>query len=251
MLEDDRKLNEYRITETDTLEARKPYIGVTVENNYGNKIYWRLDRKDTIKEVKVKLASAQSSLAASQGQFSFTSQGGGLDGKLENPVPEDINFPDGTVPWVKGETPIALSLGETTYAGNFSSGGPSSGSISAEATRLYLIIEDQVFEELDDDKTVEYQKIKNGDNLYLLTYRWTYNEGDVTVEETGKQLEGVEREDTILGIKLRIQDQLGIPVAVLKLFKAYSYNHEVTERKPFNEKRALSLVARTKHEIYR
>ena len=75
VLEDYLKLNEYRITETDTLEARKPYIGLTVENNYGNKIYWRLDRKDTIREVKVKLASAQSSLAAVSPQvhFSFNS----------------------------------------------------------------------------------------------------------------------------------------------------------------------------------
>ena len=141
------------------------------------------------------------------------------------------------------------------YYGNFSRGSPRAGTVNAEATRLYLIVDDQVFEELDDDKTVEYHEIKDGDNLYLLTYRWTYNEGDVTVEETGKQLEGVEREDTILGIKLRIQDQLGIPVAVLQLFDAYSYNQssEVLDdkRTPFNERKASRLVARMKLDIYR
>ena len=71
------------------------------------------------------------------------------------------------------------------------------------------------------------------------------------MEKTGKQLEGVEREDTILGIKLRVQDQLVIPVADLKLFDAYSYNQssEVTDdrRTPFNERKASRLVARTKN----
>ena len=126
-------------------------------------------------------------------------------------------FPDGTVHWEKGETPIALSLGETTYDGNFSGGIPLAGTVSAEAIRLYLVTSDKVFEELDDDETVECHEIKDGDNLYLLTYRWTYNEGDVTVEKTGKQLEGVEREDTILGIKLRVQTNL----AYLSLTSSY------------------------------
>ena len=73
------------------------------------------------------------------------------------------------------------------------------------------------------------------------------------MQKTGKQLEGVEHEDTILGIKLRMQDQHGIPVGDLKLFDAYSYsyNREVTDdkRKPFNEKRASRLVARMKNEL--
>ena len=230
MLQDDRKLNEYGITETNTLEARKPYTGVTVENNYGNKIYWRLD---TNREVKVKLASAQSSLAAAspQGEFSFTSLGGGFDGQLANPLLKDIKQPDGTVTSEKGSRPIFLYRDETTYDGNFSGGAPRAGTVSAEVVRLYLIVDDQIFEELSEHRTVEYHEIKDGDNLYLLTYRWTYNEGDVTMEKTGKQLEGVERDDTILGIKLRMQDQFGIPVSDLKLFDVYSYNRELTREK--------------------
>ena len=38
-------------------EAVKPYVNVTLENTKGTEIYWRLNRKDTIQEVKVKLST--------------------------------------------------------------------------------------------------------------------------------------------------------------------------------------------------
>ena len=153
-----------------------------MENNYGNIIYWRLDRKDVIREVKVKLASTpQSALASPQNKISFNSQGG-------------IN-----------------------YGGTVSGGSPTAGIISAEVTRLYLVTGGETFEELRDDKTVEYHKIKDDDKLYLLAYKWTHNEGEIRVNSTDKTLQGVEKEDTVTGIKVKIQDQMDIPVRKLKL----------------------------------
>ena len=92
-----------------------------------------------------------------------------LDGELGSPLFEDVKRPDGTVTSEKGSRPIVLYLPRITNYGNFSGGSPRAETVSAEATRLYLIVDDQVFEELDDDKTVEYHEIKDGHKLYLLT----------------------------------------------------------------------------------
>ena len=53
-------LHFYGITDGSKLEVLRPYIGVRIENNLGNAIYWRLHRRETIREIKVKLASAKS-----------------------------------------------------------------------------------------------------------------------------------------------------------------------------------------------
>ena len=66
-----------------------------------------------------------------------------LDGELANPLLEDIKQPDGTVTSEKGSRSIFLYGGQTTYDGNFSGGSPRAGTVSAEAARLYLILEDQ------------------------------------------------------------------------------------------------------------
>ena len=214
-----------------------------MENNYGNKIYWRLDRKDKIREVKVKLASTQSSLAASpENEFYFHAEGADFDGHLENPYSEDQKDFKGETIYEKGVRPLSLSQTNMTYNGANSAGCAMAGIVSAEATRLYLVTEyqandenaaenpylgksvvkpaeDRVFEELEDDKTVEYHQIKDGDELYLLTYKWTYKEAKVTVHKTDKILQGVEKEDTVTGIKVKIQDQMGIPANTLTLLR--------------------------------
>ena len=83
--------------------------------------------------------------------------------------------------------------------------------------RLYIITKDNNFDELDDDKTVANCQIKDGDKLYLLTYRWLHNEVDVTVLKSKTKLQGVETDETCLGIKVKVQDQTGLPANALYL----------------------------------
>ena len=150
-LEDPMPLHFYGVKEGSRLRLIKPYVRVTVENNKGVFIHWRLDRKDAIKEVKVELAK-------------------------------------------------------------------SLGNVSIKQMHPYLVSEGQNFDELeDDDETVERCKIQDGDNLYLLTYRWVRNECDVTVKKTGRKIQDVEPEDTCLGVKVKAQDQTGMPVNTMKV----------------------------------
>ena len=60
MLEDPMPLHFYGIGDGSTLALLKPYICATIVNNHGTEIFWRLERKDSIKEFKAKLANAQS-----------------------------------------------------------------------------------------------------------------------------------------------------------------------------------------------
>ena len=94
-------------------------------------------------------------------------------------------------------------------------------------------------------KTVENHDIKDGDNLYLLTYRWTYYEGEITVKGTDEELQGVEREDTITGIKVKIQDQMGIPVNKIQLRHRQSEVTSVSkfDKKPFQQKNIYNVTA--------
>ena len=163
-LEDPMPLHFYGIKDGSTLALLKPYICATIVNNHGTEIFWRLERKDSIKEFKAKLANAQSATATR--------------------------------------------------------------SLSSIGSRLYRITEDLEFDELDDDKTVDNCKIKDNEVLYLLVHRWTFN-CDVTMSKTGRYLRGVEAADTCLGIKVRAQDQTGIPVRDLTLFYVKNDNYEV------------------------
>ena len=95
--------------------------------------------------------------------------------------------------------------------------------MKVEQLRLYLITDDQSFEELDeDDETVEDYKIQDGDKLFLLTYSWA-GTMKVTVKKTGRELEtwGLEKDDTCLVVKVKIQDQFGIPVRSIKLARSF------------------------------
>ena len=132
--------------------------------------------------------------------------------------------------------------------------------------RLYLVV-DKRLNELDDDETVENCKVKDDDILYLLIYRWT-EECKVELLKTGRKLCGVEENGTSLGIKVKIQDQLGIPAHTLKLFqreqvrvrgswfgetvcatvKEYYPKKEIDEdEKPANT--TITLVAITQEEL--
>ena len=91
--------------------------------------------------------------------------------------------------------------------------------------RLYLTAEGRYYE-LDDDETVDQYKIKDGDNLYLLSYRWTYK-CFVWVTKVDAPLPGVEQEDTCLGINVKVQDQLGIPAKHILLFRVENNSYKV------------------------
>ena len=58
-LEDPMPLHFYGIKDGVTLNIHKPYISVTIENNQGATLFWRVYRKDTIREVKAKLATVK------------------------------------------------------------------------------------------------------------------------------------------------------------------------------------------------
>ena len=108
----------------------KPYVGVRIENNHGTVVYWRINRKETIREVKAKLTTIKSSYASSDREFSFSQQG-------------------------------------TQFNGQVSGGHPNDDGIDVDGMRLYLVL-DGKFDELDDSETVDNCKIKDDDRLYLL-----------------------------------------------------------------------------------
>ena len=218
-LEDQMPLHFYEIMNGSKLNVLKPYVNVTILNNKGTEIFWRLKRKDTIQEVKAKLATAQTATASTR-SFSISQYGNNFNGQL---------------------------------SGGYS---PDSG-ISTEASRLYFITEGQNFRELDDDETVE--KIKDDDRLFLLSYRWTSNR-KVILTKFGRNIQGVEFGDTCLGIKLKAQEQLGIPVNTLRLFRGkkdhvkvehYYRDKDIDDTvKPFSQNMVSLLVMITIEEIH-
>ena len=54
-LEDPMPLHFYGIHDGSRLDVVKPYVNIILENTKGNEIYWRLNRKDTIRDVKIKI----------------------------------------------------------------------------------------------------------------------------------------------------------------------------------------------------
>ena len=93
-----------------------------------------------------------------------------------------------------------------------------------EQLYLYLITNDNEFEELDeDDGTVDNCNIKDGDRLYLLSYKWAQNNLKVTVKKTGRELYGLEEDDTCFVIKVKAQDQTAAPVSTIKLARLVEY----------------------------
>ena len=202
-LEDSMPLHFYGVKEGSQLEAMKHHVNVTLENTKGTEIYWRLNRKDTIRDIKIKLPT------------------------MSNRPGE---YPDSTA--------------------------------KEEQVRLFLVKDGQNFYELDDDKTVDGSKIKEDDTLYLLSYKWT-KKMKVTVMKTGRDVRGCELDDTCLVIKVKAQDQTGMPVSTIKLTrlveykwvecppKIYKYVHKYEQLKeisndeevPFNYKEPLYVVS--------
>ena len=152
----------YGIKDGSTVNIIKPYVAVVVQNNKGATLYWRLNRKDPIGEVKINLATSTKTTVTNV----------------------QLSDPDDNV--------------------------------KVQQLRLYLMSEyGNYFDELDDDdETVENYKIKDGDKLFLLTYRWIH-EQTVTVTRKGRILQGLEKEDTCLGVKVKAQDQLGMNVSAI------------------------------------
>ena len=155
ILEDDAMpLHFYGITNGTSVTVLKPYVRVTFVDNYGQELYSRIERKDTIREVKRSLFAAGSS---------------------------------------------ALS------------------GVREEDVILYLKREDGEYIELEEDETVVKSKIKDDDKILLLSYRWS-RKCNVTVTTEKTQLMGVDEKDTCLGIKLKVQDQMNLPVSQLRAY---------------------------------
>ena len=221
-LEDPMPLHFYEIMDGSKLNVLKPYVNVTILNNKGTEIFWRLKRRDTIKEVKTKLATVKTASSASTRSLSISQYGG------------------------------------NNYNGQISGGYSPDSGISTEASRLYFVASGQISRELDDDETVEHYKIKDDDRLFLLSYRWTTNR-NVFLTKAGRNIQGVELDDTCLGIKLKAQDQFGIPVTTLKLFRGKKDNVDVEQylgdkdiddtEKPFSQKIVSLLVLITEEEL--
>ena len=186
-LEDTIPLHYYGIKDGSKLDIVKPFVSVTIKNDRGATLYLRIGRKDTIKEVKTELVAVQS---LSPMEFYFY---GPVIGQ----------------PSVSGRSNASRA--------HKIKGSSHAGCTIPNSMRLYLVTEEGDFDELDDEKTVEDYKIKDDDNLFLLTSSWTFDKCDVTVVKTGRKIQGVDPEDTCLGIKVRVQEQLGIPVKDLKV----------------------------------
>ena len=225
-LDDLMPLHFYAVNDGSLLNILKPYVSVTIDNNQGKSLYWRLYRKDNIREVKAKLTQSTS-------QMKF-----------------DVNY-------------ICMN---TFYYISEIRAVDGSG-MSVEGMILYLISEEKGFKELDDNEKIENYKIKDGDNVFVLS-----NTRIVTMTKNGKKIQGVEEEDTCLAIKLRAQDQFGFPVCNIRLFEQGSnsteiknYSHIIrhpgipNEERPFSKRRSespysqhprgLNLVAITIQEL--
>ena len=162
-LEDQMPLHFYGIKNGSKVDAVKFCIGVTVENNNRTEIYWNVDKRQAISDVKVKLTETLSS------------------------VPMNL-----------------------------------------QGTQLYFVRQNQKYDVLTDGKTLENYDINDGDNLYLLSYKWS-KKCNVIVTKTKRKLHGVEREDICLGIKVKMQHQLGIPASTIKSLNCSKSSIRVTK----------------------
>ena len=208
-LDDSMPLHFYGITNNTRLDALKPDVGVTIDNNHGEKLYWRLYRKNTIRETKEKLATVQTvftevSTQSKSRKVDLSQRGANMSALISG------------------------TISSTEEIRECQDGGR----MSAEAMRFYLMTEEENsgdgwnYSELHDDETVDTYNIKDGDVLYLLSYRWNVV-GHVTISKSRRILLGVEPDDTCLGIKLRAQDQLGIPVDDLRVVDVSSGRMQV------------------------
>ena len=202
-LEDPMPLHFYGITNGTALAILKPYVTVSIEDNHGDVICKRLNRKDTIRDVKVKLSSSTRS---------------------PSPIPIDDPADGGPA------GPPPGFPGRRGHHHHWHARGMRMRQLiqhaqplvvarhpSVDDMRLYVVkvtTHGAENEELADEMTVKDHKLTDNDRFYLLSYQWV-NPATVTVTapaQGGAGVRGVEPDDTVLSVKVRIQDQLGIPV---------------------------------------
>ena len=175
-LENPMPLHFYGLQDGSQVKVIKPFISVIIRNGKMGAIYWRLYQKETIREVKVKLAASLSALKFELCYNTYKS-----DSNNFNEI-RGINDP-----------------------------------CVADELRLYKVSKGDIYEELDDDETIENLKLKDDDQLYSLTYQWSPGKFQAIIDTTRRNVHGVQQEDTVLDIKLRAQDQTGHPVSKLQL----------------------------------
>ena len=200
-------LHFYGVKNGSTLSVLKPYVIVSIEDNHGDVICKRLNRKDTIQEVKVKLSSS-----------------------TRSPSPIPMKDPaDGTPPGPPGHFP-----GRRGHHHHFHHArGMRMRQLiqhaqpmvvarhpSVDDMRLYIIkvaAQGAEYEELADELKVKDYSLTDNDRLYLSSYQWV-NQATITVTTQDRTVvRGVEPNDTVLSVKVRTQDQLGLSVSQVRL----------------------------------
>ena len=208
-LENPMPLHFYGIKHGSTLNVLKPYVTVSIEDNHGDVICKRLNRKDTIREVKVKLSSSTRSPSPIPMEDN-------VDGAQAGPPPSFPGRRGHHHHWhhargmrmrqlIQHAQPLVVARHP-----------------SVDDMRLYVVkvtTQDAEYEELADEMTVKDHKLTDNDRLYLLSYQWV-NPATITVTapaQGGAGVRGVEPDDTVLSVKVRTQDQLGIAVSQVRL----------------------------------
>ena len=138
-LEDPMPLHFDGIKDGSALNVFKPYINVSIQNNRGETLFWRLSRNVSIKEVKSELAAVHSS----------------------SPIKLYLYCPTIMYPNIPTRSHSSGFTEIRRYHG---------AGLTVKSMRLYRVTKDGKYDEMDDDKTVEDYKIQDGDKLFLLTY---------------------------------------------------------------------------------
>ena len=91
---------------------------------------------------------------------------------------------------------------------------------SVDDMQLYIVkgaAQGAEYEELADELMVKDHSLTDNDRLYLLSYQWV-NPATITVTTQGRTVvRSVEPNDMVLSVKVRTQDQLGLPVSQVRL----------------------------------
>ena len=205
-LENALPLHYFGITNGSKLTVLKPYITVSIEDNHGDVLCKRLSKKDTIAEVKVKLSST-----------------------IRSPSPQPMEEPsEGPPPPGHPGHPFGRRGHHHLHGAGMrmrqllKRTKPPAVAMhpSVDDMRLFVVRKNnQVlnYDELCDEMTVTDHKLKDNDQLYLLSYKWTNQTSVIVTTKAGTKLLGVEPDDTFRSIKVRTQDQLGVPFSQVVL----------------------------------
>ena len=239
-MEDDQKLREYSLPEGATISALfEPDMDINIEvSTHHQTQKLNVSNATSVMALKVQICGVMKcGLAPEKLEIRLG------DVTLEDPMPlhfygiRDGSRLDVVKPYVDvrvennkggkifwrlkrqdaiGDVKIKLATSSKTTGRSTEYQNPDD-SVKVEQLRLYSVSKDNKFEELDeDDRTVDNCKIKDNDRLYLLSYKWAQNL-KVAVMKTRRELWGLEKDGTCLGIKVKAQDQVGTPVSTIKL----------------------------------